>query len=119
MHKIPRTVAADNPNSYPRWLDENCIQFDLARTVAVAGIPDPQMCGAVKAAFCKEFGDDSVEECSAPSPFSGVVYVRLGRATNCKLDAEPKSGCQCAYEAVETLDQARMMLMLYCKCNFS
>jgi hypothetical protein len=112
MPKIPRTVAAADERSheYPPWLEHNCTQFDMARTLAVSGIPDPQMCGAVRAAFCKEFGDNCVEECSAPRNFSRVVYVRLNIQTYSQGCAEPKPGCQCAYEAIETLNEVELEL---------
>ena len=54
------------------------------------------MIDEIKTAFCSEFGEGSVEECSAPQ----IVYVRLGDSTNSN-----KTGFQCVFETVETLDQ--------------
>ena len=77
MPKIPRlaAVAEVHPHEYPRWLEEKCTQFDMARTLAVAGIPDAGLCGAVKAAFCKEFGDNSVVEIPKSQCLSLILYT--------------------------------------------
>ena len=62
-----------------------------------------KMIDEIKTAFCSEFGEGSVEECSAPQNFSGVVYVRLGDST-----ISNKTGFQCVFEAVEALDQQEL-----------
>ena len=101
--KIPR--LGEGSQSYPPWL-ENAQHLDLARTVAVAGIPSSGMCAAVSAAFIREFGQDSLDECAAPEPFSKVIYVRFkADATGQGQVGEERTGYQCAYEAVEALDQ--------------
>ena len=76
MPKIPRlaAVAEVHPHEYPRWLEEKCTQFDMARTLAVAGIPDAGLCGAVKAAFCKDFGDNSVVELLKSRALANFIY---------------------------------------------
>lgn len=106
--KIPRQQVPyqEGNTRYPAWLLQS-LQFDLARTVTVhlSGDPDKTMEPAVRAAFCKDFGEKSVELCSGTEGhFNGVFYVRLNDATNCK-NGETKAGCQCAYEAVESLDK--------------
>lgn len=104
--KIPR--HGEVPKSYPQWL-EDAQYLDLARTVAVSGIPLPAMRAAVHTAFCQEFGDDSVEECTASELFSKVVYVRFRHSFNQRKGQleEHRTGYQCAYEAVDTLHQVR------------
>ena len=93
---------------YPPWLEQS-LALDLARTLAVSNLPSgdrkfmQKMIDEIKTAFCSEFGEGSVEECSAPQNFSGVVYVRLGDST-----ISNKTGFQCAFEAVEALDQQEL-----------
>jgi hypothetical protein len=65
-----------------------------------------KMIDEIKTAFCRELGhlgEGSVEECSAHQNFSGVVYVRLDDST-----ISNKTGFQCVFEAVETLDQQEL-----------
>ena len=96
---------------YPPWLEQS-LALDLARTLAVSNLPSgdrkfmQKMIDEIKTAFCRELGhlgEGSVEECSAHQNFSGVVYVRLGDSTNSN-----KTGFQCAFEAVEALDQQEL-----------
>jgi len=101
--KIPRLGEPDRP--YPKWLEEGAA-LDLGRTVAVSGIPSPAMSGAVRAAFLREFGEESVEECTAPEPFAKTVYVRFHPYVSTQEQpGDDRTGCQCAFEAVDALDQ--------------
>ena len=119
--KIPRLGEPDRP--YPKWLREGAA-LDLGRTVAVSGVPSPAMRGAVRVAFCREFGEDSIDECTAPEPFAKTIYVRFkpivsaqeqpgDERTGCK----ERTGCQCAFEAVDSKDQVPPCTVRACACQ--
>jgi len=91
--------------NYPMWLLQS-IQYDLARTVVVhlSGDHDQTMQSAVHAVFCKEFGEQSVETCQGGDEhYQGIFYVRLWDSSS--KNGEVMAACNCAYEAVESLDQ--------------